>query len=424
MDIVARPCKISGTINAVSSKSEAHRIFLCAALSENPSEISLNDTSLDIDASLECIKAMGAEVTRRNNIHTVIPFAHKVEQPILDCKSSGSTLRFFIPAVTAVFPKAKFICEEQLANRPIKPLLEALSCNGVSFSSYKMPIESKGLLHSGTFHVPGNISSQFISGLLFALPLLDGNSKIIIDSPLKSKTYAEMTIKIIRQFGIKIHWVENEITIQGGQKYISPGMLTVCGDYSNSAVMLSAAALGGRCSVSGLMPNSVQGDKAILDCLKKFGADVSVNADICSVTQKDRNPLIVDVSNVPDIFPVLAVLACGAVGKSHFYGTGRLKYKESDRCKSVQAMLSELGVKCVSLEEEFVIFGTGSVNGGTVNSANDHRIVMAAALASVIAKGDIKICGCESVRKSYSEFFKDFNAIGGSTYIDSIRQNI
>jgi len=421
MDIVARPCKICGTVNAVSSKSEAHRIFLSAALSENQSTVELNDTSLDIDATLECIKAMGTEITRRDNLHTVTPSAYSVEAPMLDCRSSGSTLRFFLPAVTALFEKAEFRCGEQLRNRPIKPLLEALEKNGVSFSGDRLPLDSFGKLHAGDFRIPGNISSQFISGLLFALPLLEGNSRIIIDSPMRTMAYAEMTIKILHQFGIKLLREDNIISVPGCQKYRSSPILSVGGDYANSAFMLGAAAIGGNCAVRGLMSNSVQNDKAILELLMKYGADLKINGDVCTVSANDRRPITADVSDIPDLFPALAVMACAAEGKSHFYGTGRLRYKESDRCRSVKAMLEALGVKCVALDEEFVIFGTGKLRGGIVQSFNDHRIVMAAVMASAMADGDISINNCSSVRKSYPEFFKDFGSIGGSLKVGTLK---
>lgn len=410
MRIKVFPSPLSGKIGAIASKSDAHRLFICAFLSNTKTKIKLSTSSVDIDTTLNCLSSLGAEITRENGVVEIVG-SQIANDCTLDANESGSTLRFLIPVATALCDKVTFVGRGRLPERPIGELLDALKENGVSFSSDKLPFTTSGRLKSGIFKLPGNISSQYITGLLFALPLLEGDSEIRLTTNLESKGYIDITLSVLKKFGIEITKSENSYFIKGCQRYISPNLAFVDGDWSNSAFFLVSGAIKNSLAISGLDINSPQGDKAITDVLKRFGAKVTIGKEVTSHQSLIKGTTI-DISEIPDMLPALAVLASFAEGRTEFTGGKRLRIKESDRLKSVADMINSLGGKAKELEEGLLVDGVG-LKGGEVNSHNDHRIVMAAAIGGALGSGIVTINGAEAVNKSYPSFFEDFEKLGG-----------
>lgn len=284
--------------------------------------------------------------------------------------------------------------------------------HGVSFSADKLPFVSKGKIKSGDYMIRGDVSSQYITGLLFLAPLFDEACKIILTSKLESKSYVDISLDVMEKFGIKIEEETYGYEVSG-QTY-SPCDYKVEGDWSNAAFFLAAGALGNEITLRGLNTNSKQGDMKIVDVLKNYGADVRVTEDSVRVRSDKRRHIDVNLEDVPDMLPALSILAAGAKGRSSFYNGKRLRLKESDRLSTTAEMIRALGGQVEEREDCLVIYGKGGLRGGVVDSHNDHRIVMAASLASVISDDKIYLTGERAVEKSYPEFFKDFKKLGGS----------
>lgn len=396
MKVVIHSCSLSGEIDAVPSKSMAHRLFICAALADSETQIVLSKTNKDIEATESCVKALGGEIVKKRKVYTVTPISDKVKKSrIYDCGESGSTLRFLFPIVCALGAGGTFIGEGRLPQRPIKELTDIVK--GCAVSGEALPIAVEGKLQSGEFRIAGNVSSQYISGLLFALPILDGNSKIILTSPLESYSYVKMTVSALNLFGVKVERTEYGFFVKGNQKYISPKEVTVEGDWSSAAFFITATAIGHNVKVNNLDANSAQGDKAVVSELKKITAGGAV----------------VDAADIPDLVPVLSVAACYANGRTVIKNAARLRLKESDRLAAVREVLSTLGAKIEETADGLIIDGNGNLFGGEVHGFNDHRIVMSAVIAASLANGDTVIDGAEAVNKSYPSFFEDFKKLGG-----------
>ena len=316
----------------------------------------------------------------------------------------------------------------RLPERPVGELLDVLKANGISVSADKLPFSFTGRLQSGTFELPGNVSSQYITGLLLALPALDGDSEIRLTSPLQSASYVNITLHALSRFGIRTSALPRGFLVPGGQTFQSPGTLVADGDWSNAGYFLAAGALGkDPVSVAGLSPDSPQGDRVLTGILKdRMGAPVSKAKEedgtyTYTVTPAESlSACDLDVHDIPDAFPVLAVLAAFANGRTRFTGCERLRFKESDRVASVISMLEALGGKAVEDGADIIVCGadeTGGLTGGTVSSFGDHRIVMAAAVAALRCTGDVTITGAEAVRKSYPSFFEEYTALGGIVHV-------
>ncbi|MDR2558981.1 MAG: 3-phosphoshikimate 1-carboxyvinyltransferase [Oscillospiraceae bacterium] len=383
MNIKITPRKLAGEIAAITSKSAAHRALICAFLCKEKPEIKIENTSKDIEATLACLEAM------KNK-----------SAPLINCGESGSTFRFLLPLAAHLCENAKFIGEGRLPQRPIEDLLDALRANGVNFSSEKLPFTVSGKLQGGKFVLPGNVSSQFVSGLLFVLPLLNGDSEIKLTTPLESKSYADMTVDMLRKFGIEIIEKNNYYEVKCNQIYKSPKIIEVEKDWSNAAFFLSANALGADIKITGLDINSVQGDKEIVSILKRF------------MESEDLRGVGIDVSEIPDLLPILAVVAAFAKGETVLYNAARLRLKESDRLSAVSEMLKIFGAEVEEKSDSLIISG-GKLKGGIVDSAGDHRIVMSAAICGCFCEGETIIKGAEAVEKSYPNFFEDFAKLGG-----------
>ena len=395
MEIKIIPHRLSGEIRAITSKSDAHRKIIAAALADRETEIVMNMFSEDIEATLRCIQALGGSWSKTEDGVLISPIQKRSGKISLDFGESGSTARFLLPVTAAIYEKADFCGRGRLGKRPFAEITRELRKNGTEIDSDMLPMHSEGRIKSGNFSLSGEISSQFTTGLLFTLPLLENGGKITLTSPLQSAAYVDMTLDTLSVFGIDIQKTENEFSAVK-QSYKSPGKICAEGDWSNSAFWIAAGKLCGNVSVTGLDENSRQGDKAINGLLE------------CDE---------IDCSQIPDLAPVLAVLAASRNGKTVIKNAARLRLKESDRIKSITALINALGGKAEEKPDGIEIFGTGKLRGGTAESCADHRIVMAAAIASCICDEPVIINGAEAVNKSYPSFFEDFNTLGGEAYV-------
>lgn len=416
MNIRLKPCRFCGEVTAISSKSDAHRLLIASALSDRSTFIRCNARSADITATVNCLNSLGADIKFVDGGISVKPIKEKRKSAVLDCNESGSTIRFLLPVAAALGTNTEFTGGGRLPERPLSPLREQMEAHGVVFSPINVfPVKINGEMISGEFTIKGNISSQFITGLLFALPLLNGNSIINVIPPVESRPYIDMTLNTLKKFGITVTEKSNSFFIPGGQKYASPGTVESEGDWSNSAFFLTAGAVSGRVTVTGLDVSSVQGDKQILTILKEMGAEITVEQGSITVKKGDLHGINIDARNIPDLVPIISVAAAAANdGKTVITGAERLKIKESDRLTAVYESLKALGVDISKTDDGLVINKTGIVGGGAVSGYNDHRMVMALSVLSAVSSGDIILRGAEAVNKSYPNFFEDFSSLGGS----------
>lgn len=423
MTVECTPSVLSGKIRAISSKSHAHRVLICAGLSEKATKIYCNVMSKDIAATIDCLKSMGTEISVDGDTITVAPKEFK-KNADLDCNESGSTLRFFMPLVSALGMDATISGSGRLPQRPISPLKEEMEKKGVTFhTGNQFPLHLTGQLQSGEYEIQGNISSQFITGLLFALPILDGDSTIKLIPPVESKSYLDITVSVLRRFGIRIEEKENLYIIKGNQKYISPEEIRVEGDWSNASFFLCAGALNeDGITVTDLDVSSPQGDKKILEVLSSMGADVKISGNEITVKKKNLNGITVDASDIPDAVPIISVVATACSGDTKIINAGRLRIKESDRIKSVTDMLLSVGADAEETDDGIIIHGGKDLTGGTVEGCNDHRIVMSASILSCLCKNNVMITDSNAVEKSYPDFFKDYNKMGGKANVINDRK--
>lgn len=337
----------------------------------------------------------------------------------VDCIESGNTLRFMIPVAAALGKNVTFIGEGRLPERPIDEYLRLLPEHGVSCtaSDGRIPLTIEGQLTAGIYEIAGNISSQYITGLLLALPILDGDSKIILTTELQSKPYVDMTIKVMDDYGVKVVEKDYGYFISGNQKYVKRDYV-VESDWSQAAFFLVAGAVGGDVTLKGLDLNSAQGDKEIINILKRFGADIDVNEKYIRSRKSALFGTDIDVSDIPDTVPSLAVAAAFAEGVTTIYGGERLRLKESDRIESVVTNLKMLGVKVEEKDDGMVITG-GGAKGAELLGFNDHRIPMAFSIAALCADGETIITDAQSINKTYPTFFDDYNSLGGKADVIS-----
>jgi len=410
------PGLLSGELPAIPSKSDAHRLLICAALSGRPTKLNLSQSSEDIGATMGCLRALGAEFSRDGDVITVSPIKTPAENPLVDCGESGSTLRFLLPVASALCKPARFIGKGRLPERPIAHLAGEMKKHGVSFSADKLPFEISGRLTGGTYSLPGNVSSQYITGLLLALPILSGDSTLNLASKLESSAYVKMTLSALERFGVKVITSDNSYTVPGNQAFISPEKLQVEGDWSNAAFFLAAGVLGGKVSLSGLDIHSSQSDKAIIDLLRRFGAKIEIRDGLVTASPGKLHGCEIDVVEIPDLLPVLSVVAACSAGETRFTNAGRLRMKESDRLTASAALITSLGGTVTELPDGLIIHG-GSLTGGTADSFRDHRIAMSAAIAAIRCAKPVMILGAGAVNKSYPAFFEDYRKLGGRVHV-------
>lgn len=421
-DVKFSPFVPNGTVNVPPSKSDVHRAIICAAMANGVSRISPVALSNDIKATIGCIKALGADAVLENNVLTVDGTnMYKNKTALLDCGESGSTLRFFIPIAAVGNINATFVGKGKLPQRPIGIFTEALPKAGtVCKTEGGLPLEIKGQLKSGIFEIPGNVSSQFITGLLLALPILEGDSEIVLTSPLESVGYIAMTIRTMKQFGVNIQATEKGWHIKGGQTYKSCNY-TTDGDWSQAAFFMVLGAIGGKVTVKGVAKDSTQGDKKCAEILARFGAKVTQLDNEVNVEKGKLKAITIDASQIPDLVPVLSVCAAFAEGTTKIINAERLRIKECDRLKATAELLNNLGGKVKELSDGLEITGVSSLKGGNVNGYNDHRIVMSAAVCAARSDEDITATFAMSINKSYPDFYIDYNSIGGKANVLDLR---
>ncbi len=418
---IIRPSSLKGCIAAPAAKAEAHRALLCAALANQPTQIQLNNFCDDIDATGKALSALGAELRLvQPGRYLVCPFSLQKSVPTIPqihCDDCGATLRFLLPVAAALGFSCRFTGSAGLAARPLTPLLQALEQHGARLDGQRLPLTlSASTLSGGLYLLPGNISSQYISGLLLALPLLAQDSEIVLSSPLQSASYVEITLAMLELFSIRILQTEQGYYIKGGQRYRSPGLLQIAGDWSGAAFFLTAGAIGGDVTVTGLAENSTQGDREIVPLLRLMGAKLHRAPGLIRAEQAPLQAIEVDMADIPDLLPPLAMAAAAGEGTSLFYNAARLRYKESDRLDGVCALLNALGGQARQTRDTLAVTGNPRLKGGWAESRGDHRLAMAAAIAATLSTGEIKLTADGCVRKSYPNFWQDFSTLGGSYY--------
>ncbi|WP_420829631.1 3-phosphoshikimate 1-carboxyvinyltransferase [Crassaminicella indica] len=416
------PSPLKGNVKIPPSKSLSHRAIICAGLSEGESHIENIAFSDDIIATLEAMKSFGI-IARNSEIDidgicsVYIKGKGKLEllRNQIDCKESGSTIRFLIPMAGLLGEKVTYTGRGKLVERPLDAYYKIFEEQDIAYYNHegKLPLSVEGILKPGIFNMKGNVSSQFITGLLFVLPILHKDSKIIITTELESKGYVDLTLDILKKFSI---YVENnnykEFYIKGNQKY-KPTEYRVEGDFSQAAFFIVAGILGDEVVCKDLNVASLQADKAILDIAKKMGAKLCVSDDFIKVEKSNTKGIIIDVSQCPDLVPILSVLGALSKGTTKIVNAARVRIKESDRLKAMATELNKLGADVKELTDGLEIHGKEQLNGGIVDSWNDHRIAMALAIASIKCTGPVIIKNSDAVKKSYPRFWKDFEKLGG-----------
>ena len=413
MNITIHPGTLSGTVKVPASKSMAHRALIAAALADGLTTLHIDALNDDIEATIDALMALGAMIDYdpRRGLMIVRPIeaAPNLRREIaglsgraasrvdfsrtleLDCGESGSTLRFLLPVACALGARATFTGRGRLPERPNAALTKALRGHGAEIDADTLPMHVAGTLRPGLWALPGDVSSQYVTGLLMALPLLDSDSEIHLTTPLQSAGYVDMTLETLSDFGIRVEKTDMRYIIPGNQAYRSPEDVYVEGDWSAAAFWHAANALGSNIDIEGVSRRSAQGDRAIEALL-------------------GQNEI--DASNVPDLVPALAAVAAALDQRTVITGAARLRLKESDRLAAVADMIHALGGR-VEVTQDGLVIDSGPVRGGTVDGKNDHRIVMAAAILATRAEGDVTITGTEAVSKSYPDFFEHFRALGG-----------
>ncbi len=417
---IVTPFSGAGTVCPPSSKSELHRILIAASLADQGTEIKCSHLSDDVRATMRCLTALGVGIKESEAGLLVSPIKEcPVNHPILDCGESGSTLRFLLP-VSAALGGASLTGKGRLPQRPINELKAAMEAHGAFFSGETLPFAVGGRMTGGEFRLPGNISSQYITGLMLAAPLI-GETVIHIDGLLQSADYVHMTKDVMRRFGIDVSFDGKKVMIRGEQKYRSPKVIDAGGDWSAAAFPLCLGALGGPVTVRNVKQDSIQGDRRIADILEKAGAEIRQTQDTCSIRRKRLRGLSIDASDIPDLVPVLAALMMHAEGRTIFTHAERLRLKESDRLATTCAMVNSLGGHAEIHRDELVIEGKEKCPGGVAAGANDHRIVMASLIGASACENPSTITDTEAVAKSWPSFFEDMQSLGGNVHVVDVR---
>ncbi len=418
------PSKLKGQIDVPSSKSISHRMLICASLAEGESILENMAFSDDITATINGVMALGAQVHylkepldyKASHMAVIGNRLLKINRDTIDCNESGSTLRFLIPLSLLTGRKITFHGRGRLCQRPIDVYYQIFEKQKIHYSCSEngLPLSTFGKLKPNWFYIRGDISSQFISGLLFALPMLKGDSCIIMTTPLESKGYVDLTVNVLERFSVHIENRNYEtIYVKGNQVY-KPVCCRVEGDYSQGAFWLVAGILGGDITCLDLNQNSLQGDRIIVDILRKMGGQPVVGNDFVKVKQTSTFGVTIDVSQCPDLVPPLAVLGAMSRGTTRIINARRLKIKDSDRLNAMCTELGKLGAHIVKLSEGLEIKGHDMLDGGVdLNSWNDHRIAMALAVAALRCKKPVTIKNSDVVNKSYPAFWEDFKRLGG-----------
>lgn len=402
------PAKLAGSIAAIPSKSEAHRSLICAALSNAPTLLYMGPGSEDIDATIRCLNAFGANIRREGANVRVEPIRELPESCEADCGESGSTLRFLLPVAGALGVDTRFRMHGRLPDRPIFPLDRELTRGGCELTRPEKDIlRITGKLRPGAYELPGNVSSQYISGMLFALTLLDEESTLAVTGKTESAGYIEMTLQSMAAFGAQPRKTDSGFAVPGLGRYTSPGSACIGGDWSNAAFWVCVDAIDG-CSIqiTGLNDDSAQGDKRIVEEVHKL--------------RNTAGTAVINAADIPDLIPTLAACACARRQDVEVINAGRLRIKESDRLVAITRTLNALGGGVTETQDGLIIDGSRSLRGGEVDSFGDHRIAMMAAVASIGCTEEVVIRGAEAVNKSYPGFWRDFASLGGRVQLEEV----
>lgn len=414
-DKTVYPIPLKGEITVPSSKSMAHRAVLAAALAKGRSVVYNVALSEDVSATVSAVKALGARVEEKEG-HLVIEGVQNVKKGIrIDCGESGTTLRLLIP-ILAAMQGGSLTGRGRLPQRPVDEYLKIFESQGLRYArdAAGLPLTVEGGLKGGNFRLSGMVSSQYISGLLFALPLLAGNSEITIEDTLESSGYVDMTLQALRMFGIAVEETQKHkvYAVKGNQQY-KPYMYTVEGDWSQAAFFLLAGTMSAGLVIHGLEQNTFQKDREFLSLLKHMGADIQADGGKITVRRSTLHAITADVSQIPDIAPALTAAMCIAKGKSVITGGKRLRMKESDRITATAEAFKAIGADIEATEDGMIIDGKPKLKGGVSSSYHDHRIAMALAALAAACEGSITIKDAQAVNKSYPAFFEDYVKLGG-----------
>ncbi|MGN0777508.1 MAG: 3-phosphoshikimate 1-carboxyvinyltransferase [Aristaeellaceae bacterium] len=420
MNRIFYPAQLKGVLAAPASKSEAHRRMICAGLTHATTVLSGFMDSADMAATARCLTALGASLSRQGDQLTLTGWTHTPRYlPSLDCGESGSTLRFFVPIAMAVTGGGVFRMHGRLGQRPMDVYRDLFVPRGAQWfmgagADGAAELTVRGSLAAGNYLLPGNVSSQFVSGLLFALPLLEADSTLTVQPPVESAGYIRMTVEALEQSGILVEEMKPfSWRIPGRQTYqANSGSLS--GDYSQAAVLLCAGALGHDVTVTGLRTQTTQGDRAVLKHLAALGADITEDETGLTVRGNGLHGATLDMRDCPDIAPVLALTCQLATGESRLTGCGRLRLKECDRLNATVELLNALGGKTHADGDDIVVEGVPSLKGGvTLDSCNDHRMVMLLSLAATLAQEPVTVQGVEALNKSWPDYLAAYAALGG-----------
>lgn len=416
--------RLNGIMQVPPSKSMAHRLLICAALAEGTSRIHNLQPSQDILVTQGVLRSLGAEITEENGGATVKGMGFPPACPVrsLECGESGSTLRFAIPLASFCAQPVRLTGARRLFARPLKPYADIFTRQNLVFESDEAGVSLQGPLRAGLFELAGNVSSQFISGLLFVLPLLKQESRIRLLPPVESRSYIELTRQAQALFGVTSNWIdEHELHIPGNQQYM-PVDASVEGDWSQAVVPAVLGAVGGHVAMRGLLQNSAQGDRVVQDIMCRSGADVLWEQDLCRVLPPVSGFLAarqIDLADCPDLAPVLSSFAAFCHGTTRFVNAGRLRIKESDRIASMQCELQKMGITVRAGEDWYEVDGPARIKENTIlDGHNDHRVVMALAVAALCSGVRVTIAGAQAVSKSWPGFFADIKALGAEVVLD------
>ena len=419
--VIIQPFSLNGKVKIPPSKSLSHRAVIAAGLSYGECTIDNISMSEDIIATCEIMEKLGVDIKQIPNKIIVLgkgkpSLAGKEGAGSeLQCNESGSTLRFLIPIAMLTGSKVTFKGKSKLVQRTLRPYYEIFDKQNIKYttSNGNLPLTIDGSLRPGLFELRGDVSSQFITGLIYALPLLDGDSTIKITTQMESIGYIDLTLDVLSKFGVKI---ENnnyrEFKIKGNQHFIKRDY-RVEGDFSQAAFYLAAGVLGGDVECLDLNMESLQGDRVIVDIIKNMGGNITTIDGILKASKSDLKGTIIDASQCPDLVPIAAVLAALSDGTTEIINAARVRIKESDRLKAMATELNKIGADIIEREDSLLIHGKPWLKGGVVSSWNDHRIAMAMAIASIRCSEELTIEDSGAVKKSYPEFYEDFKSLGG-----------
>ena len=414
MNVRLIPSATGGSIKAIASKSAAHRIAILSAFSDGGVRMLCEELNEDIEATLRCVSALGAKTERDGKYINISPVGELCRGAELDCGESGSTLRFLLPVVAMLGGEATLLRFGRLPERPLSPLREELAADGAVITD--MPdgrLFCGGRVDATEFHIRGDVSSQFISGLLLGLAVSGRAGRVNILDELQSAPYVDITAECIRAFGVSVSFDGRAYTVDATGGLHSPCEIGVEGDWSNAAFPIALGAIGDRAvSIFGLDASSAQGDRQIIDILGRMGADTEWSGDALTVRPSRLRGVDIDASQIPDLVPILSVVGALAEGETVIYNAERLRIKESDRLSAVREVLSTLGANIEETADGLRIVGVPSLCGGSVSSFGDHRIAMSVSVASVRCSEAVTLTGAEAVSKSYPSFFEDMETLG------------